>query len=111
MLPDACIQWFEFAFSAMAYPLTSVVSSSAVSRRLPPLTRLLDGYELSEQEALGLVEIGAEGMAELCGVAAELRDRGRGKGHHVFAQGVHTADAVVPGFLRVLHVPAIARRG
>ena len=79
MLPDACIQWFEFAFSARAYPLTSVVPSSAVSRRLPPLTRLLDGYELSEQEALGLVEIGAGGMAELCGVAAELRDRGRGR--------------------------------
>jgi len=79
MLPDACIQWFEFAFFTKAYPLTSVVSSSTVNRRQPSLTRLLHGGALSEAEALGLVEIGAEGMDELCGVAAELRDRGRGR--------------------------------
>ena len=79
MLPGACIQWFEFAFCARNLRLTSAISVPHAGRRPPQLTRLLDGRELSDQEALELVAIGGDRMEELCGVAAELRDRGRGR--------------------------------
>ena len=79
MLSGACIQWLEFAFFARDFALTSVISVPHVGRRLPSLTRLLHGGELSEAEALGLVEIGEDGIAELCGIASEMRDRGRGR--------------------------------
>jgi FO synthase len=59
--------------------VTSAISVPHTNRRLPSVARLLDGAELSDQDALQLVGIGDEGMDELCGVAAELRDRGRGK--------------------------------
>ena len=79
MLMGACIQCFEFVFSSRDCQLTSAISIPHVGRRLPQLMRLLDGGELSDAEALELVGIYGSGMDELCGVASELRDRGRGR--------------------------------
>ena len=59
--------------------MTASMPVSHVSRRLPSVSRLLGGVELSDHDALRLVDIGDDGMEELCGVAAELRDRGRGR--------------------------------
>ena len=59
--------------------MTSAISIPHVGRRLPQLMRLLHGGELSDAEALELVGIYGSGMDELCGVASELRDRGRGR--------------------------------
>ncbi len=56
-----------------------VVSTPSISRRLPSFERLLAGDALSDLDALALVDVDRAGMVELCGAAAELRDRGRGR--------------------------------
>ena len=59
--------------------MTAAIPFAHVSPRLPSVARLLDGAGLSDQDALRLAEIGDDGIEELCGVASELRDRGRGR--------------------------------
>ncbi len=46
---------------------------------LPSLDRLASGSELSDQAAIELLNLDAENEADLCAVASELRDRGRGR--------------------------------
>ena len=59
--------------------MTSVIPHVAAGRRLPSLERLLSGETLTDDGALGLVDIDGAGVAELCEIASELRDRGRGR--------------------------------
>ncbi len=59
--------------------MTSVIPHAATGRRLPSPERLLSGGTLTDDDALGLVDIDGAGVAELCEIASELRDRGRGR--------------------------------
>ena len=59
--------------------MTSVLPHAAAGRRLPSPERLLSGGTLTDGDALGLVDIDGAGVAELCEIASELRDRGRGR--------------------------------
>ncbi len=59
--------------------MTSVASPHLLRRKMPSMDWLLVGAELSQQQALALVDLRGDGLAELCGLASELRDRGRGR--------------------------------
>ena len=71
--------WSFLSGQEPANVTAAVVSIPSVSRRLPSFERLLAGDALSDTDALALVDVDGAGMDELCGVAAELRDTGRGR--------------------------------
>ena len=58
--------------------MTSAVAAGATTSHIPSLDRLAAGAELSDAGALRLVDIDDRALGELCAVASELRDRGRG---------------------------------
>ncbi|MCY4416982.1 MAG: 7,8-didemethyl-8-hydroxy-5-deazariboflavin synthase CofG [Chloroflexi bacterium] len=59
--------------------MTSVIPHVPAGRPLPSPEWLLSGGTLTDDDALGLVDVDGAGVAELCEIASELRDRGRGR--------------------------------
>ena len=58
--------------------MTSSVATGAANLPLPQLDRLAAGADLSDRDALRLVELDDGALADLCAAASELRDRGKG---------------------------------
>ena len=59
--------------------MTSSVATGAANSPLPQLDRLAAGADLSDRDALRLVELDDGALADLCAAASELRDRGKGR--------------------------------
>ena len=58
-----------------------------------------------------LAEAHADDLPALCRVASEMRDSGKGRTVTFSPKVFIPLTRIVPGFLRVLHVPAEPRRG
>lgn len=59
--------------------MTSTVVRSATKLRFPQFDRLAAGADLSNHDALSLVDLDDVAMGDLCAAASELRDDGKGR--------------------------------
>lgn len=59
--------------------MTSALFTHETSQRAPSLDRLAAGAVLSDDDALNLVSMEGTAIEEMCAVAGEMRDRGRGR--------------------------------
>ena len=59
--------------------MTSALITHETSHRAPSFDRLAAGAVLSNEDALNLVGLDGTAIDEMCAVASELRDRGRGR--------------------------------
>ena len=60
-------------------PVPAGLAVHSTARQFPSLERVASGAALSNDEAMALANAGGQLEVELCSVASELRDRGRGR--------------------------------